>query len=200
MRGEVRDAQLAKGLSCGGQVAQRPIGFFPKTDLAELRTENPVCIQMLDRHLNHLPGVEVAFRQNEGARGSRVHGGIAVGSNQPDQVEVLARAFQKGASFGIDDAHFGVFDQSSGEVGKFVMQQIDGHRVEFDPGDVVGVEVQGRHDFIASRGADNGDIRTRTEQAEGVLPVHAVVATERIQISIPGIEDGSERSIMDQEV
>jgi hypothetical protein len=67
-------------------VARAAIRLLIERDLAELHADDPILGQMAQTELDHLDGVQVALRQDVRAGAGCVHGGIAVGGYEEDDV------------------------------------------------------------------------------------------------------------------
>ena len=125
--------------SCGSGLAE--------VQLAELDDHDAVVGEMF-RLLDHLLRVEVALRQHERARRSRVRGGVAVGRDVPDEVVLGATAREVGASVTLVQVYIGPLAQIARVVGEVIREERRRDRVELDGLDIRRVIRERRQDLL----------------------------------------------------
>ena len=152
---EVLDAEFGKGAAGRRQIARGAMGLLPVVDLAELHAQDAARAQMSHRLEDHFARVEVALDHHE-ARGLRcIHGRIAVGSDEVDDVVLGAVSAQKRTSFSIDERDLGMFRKMSRVVGELIAEQRHGHGIQLDPGYRLGPVMKCSQQLVAARGADD---------------------------------------------
>ena len=197
---EVLDPQASEGFARRGEVAQRPLRLVLIVDLAELRADEAVLCEVFEAVHDHLGRVEVALREHEGARRGRIHRGIAVGSDEPDEVESLAPALHERTTLGVDQRDTRVLGEMAGVVGEMRGEERIGDRVQLDPRDVRGVEVKSGQYLVAARRADDDDGRGGFQQLEGVGVVGGVVVGQRRRVAaVEAMHGGTDRAVVAQE-
>ena len=200
MRPEIVHAEEPERVAGRRQVACRPVGPRVEVDLAELGADEAVLPQVREALEDHLPRVEVALGEHVGARGGGVHGRIAVGGDEPDEVVPAVVAAEERAPLAVHQGDALVLGQAAAPVGEVGGEQRDRGRVQLDRGDVCGAEVERGEDLVAAGGADDDDPRRGSEQPEGIRAPVVVEAREGGQVAVEAIQHRADHGVVVDDV
>ena len=199
MAGEVLDPEPPERLARRPEVARRAVRLPLEVDLAELRADEAVGGQVGETVHDHLGRVEVALREHEGTRGGGVHGGVAVGCDEPDEVVALRARLEERAALGVDERHARVLAEVAAVVREMSGEERVRRRVQLDPGHVAGVEVERGEDLVPASRADDRDAGRGPEEAEGEGAVLVVEAREGRRVAVVALHHRAERAVVAQE-